>query len=77
MHGWRTNLRELTGIDVGILPLGPAALLFTAGEVRAADRCVAVQTQAGLRVERLNREETLARSPPSTPDLQGSIRYAG
>ena len=50
-------------------------LLFTSGEIRAAERCVAVQTQAGLRVERLNREETLDREPTLTPDLQGSIRY--
>jgi glycine oxidase len=69
------ELRELTGIDVGFCRWGLLELLFTPGEVRAADRCYAVQTQAGLRVERLSREETLALEPSLTPDLQGSIRY--
>jgi glycine oxidase len=69
------DLRELTGIDVGFCRWGLLELLFTAGEVRAADRCYAVQTQAGLRVERLNREETLALEPALALDLQGSIRY--
>jgi glycine oxidase len=69
------DLRERTGIDVGFCRWGLLELLFTAGEVRAADRCYAVQTQAGLRVERLSREETLALEPAVAPDLQGSIRY--
>jgi glycine oxidase len=69
------ELRERTGIDVGFCRWGLLELLFTPGEIRAADRCSAVQTQAGLRVERLSREETLAREPALTPDLQGSIRY--
>jgi glycine oxidase len=69
------ELRELTGIDVGFCRWGLLQLLFTPGEIRAAERCAAVQTQAGLRVERLSREETLEREPTLTPDLQGSIRY--
>jgi glycine oxidase len=69
------ELRELTGIDVGFCRWGLLELLFTPGEIRAADRCATVQTQAGLRVERLSREETLAREPTLTPDLQGSIRF--
>jgi glycine oxidase len=69
------ELRELTGIDVGFCRWGLLELLFTPGEIRAADRCYAVQTQAGLRVERLSREETLTLEPALTPDLQGSIRY--
>jgi glycine oxidase len=70
------DLRERTGIEVGFCRWGLLELLFTAGEVRAADRCAAVQRQAGLRVERLNREETLALEPAVAPDLQGSIRYS-
>lgn len=70
------ELRELTGIDVGFCRWGLLQLLFTPGEIRAAERCVAIQTEAGLRVERLSREETLAREPAVTPDFQGSIRYA-
>ena len=70
------ELRELTGIDVGFCRWGLLELLFTPGEIRAADRCYAVQTQAGLRVERLSREETLTLEPALAPDLQGSIRYA-
>src|SRR5919106_760870 len=69
------ELRELTGIDVGFCRWGLLELLFTPGEIRAADRCYAIQTQAGLRVERLSREETLTVEPTLTPDLQGSIRY--
>jgi glycine oxidase len=69
------ELRELTGIDVGFCRWGLLELLFTPGDIRAADRCYAVQTQAGLRVERLSREETLTSEPALTPDLQGSIRY--
>jgi glycine oxidase len=69
------ELRELTGIDVGFCRWGLLELLFTPGEMRAADRCYTAQTQAGLRVERLSREETLALEPALTPDLQGSIRY--
>jgi glycine oxidase len=69
------ELRELTGIDVGFCRWGLLEVLFTPGEVRAADRCFTVQTQAGLRVERLSREETLALEPSLAPDLQGSIRY--
>ncbi len=69
------DLRERTGIDVGFCRWGLLELLFTAGEVRAADRCYAVQTQAGLRIERLSREETLALEPAVAPDLQGSVRY--
>src|SRR5919109_2292370 len=69
------ELRELTGIDVGFCRWGLLELLFTPGDVRAADRCYAIQTQAGLRVERLDREETLALEPALTPDLQGGIRY--
>jgi glycine oxidase len=69
------ELRERTGIDVGFCRWGLLELLFTPGEIRAADRCAAVQTQAGLRVERLSREETLALEPALTPDLQGGIRY--
>src|SRR5919109_999047 len=69
------ELRELTGIDVGFCRWGVLELLFTPGDIRAADRCYAMQTQAGLRVERLSREETLASEPALTPDLQGSIRY--
>src|SRR5919109_3159999 len=69
------ELRELTGIDVGFCRWGLLELLFTPGEVRAADRCYAVQTQAGLQVERLNSEETLALEPALAPDPQGSIRY--
>jgi glycine oxidase len=70
------DLRERTGIDVGFCRWGLLELLFTPGDVRAADRCYAIQTQAGLRVERLDREETLALEPALTPDLQGGIRYA-
>jgi len=69
------DLRQLTGVDVGFCRWGLLELLFTPGEVRAADRCHAVQTQAGLRVERLSREETLTLEPALTPDLLGSIRY--
>jgi glycine oxidase len=69
------ELRELSGIDVGFCRWGLLELLFTPGEIRAADRCYAVQTQAGLRVERLSREETLTLEPALSPDLQGSIRY--
>jgi glycine oxidase len=76
LHGrLADDLREQTGIDVGFCRWGLLELLFTPGEVRAADRCCAIQTQAGLRVERLSREETLALEPALTPDLQGSIRY--
>jgi glycine oxidase len=76
LHGrLADDLREQTGIDVGFCRWGLLALLFTPGEVRAADRCCAIQTQAGLRVERLSREETLALEPALAPDLQGSIRY--
>jgi glycine oxidase len=70
------ELRELTGIDVGFCRWGLLELLFTPGEIRAADRCAAAQTQAGLRVERLSCEETRALEPSLTLDLQGSIRYA-
>jgi len=77
LHGrLADDLREQTGIDVGFCRWGLLELLFTPGEVRAADRCCAIQTQAGLRVERLSREETLALEPALAPDLQGSIRYA-
>jgi glycine oxidase len=69
------ELRELTGIDVGFCRWGLLELLFTPGEIRAADRCYAIQTQAGLQVERLSRKETLTLEPALTPDLQGSIRY--
>jgi glycine oxidase len=76
LHGrLADDLRERTGIDVGFCRWGLLELLFTSGEVRAADRCHAIQTQAGLRVGRLNREETLDLEPALTPDLQGSIRY--
>jgi glycine oxidase len=69
------DLRELTGVDVGFCRWGLLELLFTPGEVRAADRCHAIQTQAGLRVERLGREETQTLEPALAPDLLGSIRY--
>ena len=69
------ELRQLTGIDVGFCRWGILDLLFTPGEVRAADRCYTVQTQAGLRVERLTREEALALEPALSPDIQGAIRY--
>jgi glycine oxidase len=69
------ELRELTGIDVGFCRWGILELLFTPGEVRAADRCYTLQTQAGLRVERLTREEALALEPAINPDIQGAIRY--
>ena len=76
LHGrLADDLRERTGIDVGFCRWGLLELLFTAAELRAADRCHAAQTQAGLRVERLSREETLALEPALTPDLQGSISY--
>lgn len=73
--GLADELRELTGIDVGFCRWGLLELLFTPGEVRAADRCYTIQTQAGLRVERLTREEALEREPALTPDIQGAIRY--
>jgi glycine oxidase len=76
LHGQLADdLREQTGIDVGFCRWGLLELLFTPGEVRAADRCCAIQTQAGLRVECLSREATLALEPALAPDLQGSIRY--
>ena len=37
--GLAEELRELTGIDVGFCRWGMLELLFTPGEVRAADRC--------------------------------------
>jgi glycine oxidase len=73
--GLAEELRELTGIDVGFCRWGILELLFTPGEVRAADRCYTLQTQAGLRVERLNRSEALALEPAIAPDIQGAIRY--
>jgi glycine oxidase len=73
--GLADELHELTGIDVGFCRWGILELLFTPGEVRAADRCYTIQTQMGLRVERLSREEALALEPAITPDLQGAIRY--
>jgi glycine oxidase len=69
------ELHELTGTDVGFCRWGIMDLLFTPGELRAADRCHALQTQAGLRVERLTREEAVHREPAITPDIQGAIRY--
>src|ERR671925_2437454 len=69
------ELRELTGLDVGFCRWGILELLFTPREIRAADRCYELQTQVGLRVERLSREDTLQLEPMVTPDIQGSIRY--
>jgi glycine oxidase len=69
------ELRQLTGIDVGFCRWGILELLFTPGEGRAADRCYTLQTQAGLRVERLTREAALAQEPALSPDIQGAIRY--
>jgi glycine oxidase len=69
------ELRERTGLDVQFCRWGLLDLLFTPGEVRAADRCYAAQTQQGLRVERLSREDTLRLEPAITPDIQGSIRF--
>jgi glycine oxidase len=69
------ELRELTGIDVGFCRWGLLELLYTPGEVRAADRCYAAQVQAGLRVERLSREEVLASEPALNPEILGAIRY--
>lgn len=69
------ELRELTGIDVAFCRWGILEVLFTAGEVRAADRCYQVQTQAGLQVERLSREETRTLEPAVTPNTQGAIYY--
>jgi glycine oxidase len=69
------ELRELTGLDVEFCRWGLLELLFTPREVRAADRCYELQTQAGLRVERLSREDTLKLEPMVTPDIQGAIRY--
>jgi glycine oxidase len=69
------ELHELTGIDVGFCRWGILDLLFTQGEVRAADRCYTLQAQAGLRVERLSREAALAREPTLSPDILGAIRY--
>lgn len=73
--GLAEELRELTGIDVGFCRWGLLELLYTPGELRAADRCYAAQTQAGLRVERLTREEVLAREPALNPEIHGAIRY--
>jgi glycine oxidase len=70
-----TELRELTGLDVSFCRWGILEVLFTQGEVRAADRCYQVQSQAGLRVERLGRDETLALEPALTPNIQGAIYY--
>src|SRR5262245_7611913 len=76
LHATLANeLRELTGIDVGFCRWGILELLFTSGEARAADRCYTLQAQAGLRVERLTREEALVREPAISPDIQGAIRY--
>jgi glycine oxidase len=69
------ELHELTGIDVGFCRWGLMDLLFTPGEVNAADRCHALQTQAGLRVERLTREEAMHLEPAITPETQGAMRY--
>ncbi|HXH09376.1 MAG TPA: glycine oxidase ThiO [Alphaproteobacteria bacterium] len=69
------DLRERTGLDVQFCRWGLLELLFTPGEIRAADRCYAAQTQQGLRVERLSREETLQLEPALTPDMQGAIRF--
>jgi glycine oxidase len=69
------ELRELTGIDVGFCRWGIMDLLFTSGDVRAADRCHTLQVQAGLRVERLSREAALQLEPAITPDNQGAILY--
>jgi len=69
------ELHELTGIDVGFCRWGIMDLLFTPGQISAADRCHALQTQAGLRVERLTREEAVYLEPAITPDIQGAIRY--
>jgi glycine oxidase len=69
------ELRELTGIDVGFCRWGILDLLFTPGEARAADRCYTLQSQAGLRVERLTREEALALEPTLSPDILGGVRY--
>ena len=70
------ELRDRTGLDVQFCRWGLLDLLFTPGEIRAADRCYTAQTQQGLRVERLSREETLRLEPALTPDLQGGIRFA-
>lgn len=69
------ELRDSTGLDVQFCRWGLLDLLFTPGEVRAADRCYTAQLQQGLRVERLSREETLRLEPALTSDLQGSIRF--
>jgi len=69
------ELRELTGIDVEFCRWGLLELLFTSGEVRAADRCYHMQMQRGLPVERLSREEALRLEPAITPDIQGAIHY--
>jgi glycine oxidase len=69
------ELRERTGLDVQFCRWGLLDLLFTPGDIRAADRCYAAQTQQGLRVERLSREATLHLEPALAPDLQGGIRF--
>lgn len=69
------ELREMTGLDVQFCRWGLLELLFTPGEVRAADRCFQVQTQRGLQVERLSPAEALALEPAITPDIQGAIHY--
>jgi glycine oxidase len=69
------DLRERTGLDVQFCRWGLLDLLFTPGEMRAADRCYAAQTERGLRVERLSRDDTLRLEPALSPELQGAIRF--
>src|SRR5918911_1352357 len=69
------ELRELSGLDVEFCRWGILQLLFTPKEVRAADRCYELQTQAGRPVERLNRDDALRPQPMVTPGIEGAIRY--
>ena len=80
LEGWPAvaeELREATGIDVGLRRTGTLVLARDADEAEALDRELAFRLERGLAVERLRPSEARRREPALAPTLRRALDVPG
>lgn len=71
------ELREASGIDVGLRTAGTVVVGFDADDMTALADLYAYQISLGLTVQQLTAREARAREPSLTPRLRGGLAVAG
>jgi glycine oxidase len=73
--GMASELRELTGVDIGYLPSGVLKAAFTEDQLHHLDATVGWQRALGLRAELLDGNQARELEPKLSPRVLGALHF--